>query len=91
MEYSYQDIMEELLNCSEIQPGLSSEEPALPLEPGPETPPKPKLKIEKMERCLHGRSCRYLKSKPPARPMCDAAGLPVWDLEECPIMNWGRK
>ena len=50
-----------------------------------------KLKIEKMETCLHGRGCRHLKSEPPARPMCDAVGLPVWDLLECPLMWWVGK
>jgi len=50
-----------------------------------------KLKIEKMERCLHDRSCRHLISEPPARPLCDAAGLPVFDLNECPLMMWAPK
>ena len=54
-------------------------------------PLKTKLKIEKMERCLHGRSCRNLISEPPASPMCDAAGLPVFDLNECPLMMWAEK
>ena len=63
----------------------------LSYQAAPPPPGKPKLKIEKMERCLHGRSCRYLKSDPPASPLCDKAGVPVWDLIECPIMNWAPK
>ena len=67
----------------------------LQLEPFSEeplnVPTVPTLKIEKMTECLHGKSCHHLKSYPPARPICKAAGLPVWDLTECPVLNWGEK
>ena len=50
--------------------------------------PVPKYRIEGMEKCLHGRWCKYLKSKPPARPMCEMAGQPIFDLDQCPDWNW---
>jgi len=54
-------------------------------------PATSKLKIEKMTRCLHGQSCEHLDSQPPARPICDVAGMPVFDLTECPLMGWASK
>jgi len=61
-----------------------------PLKPEAD-PPKPKLKIEKMTTCLNSQGCRHLQSDPPARPICTMAGMPVFDLIECPESNWGEK
>lgn len=89
MEYSYQNIMDEIFNRSTIQPVPSYEESFE--TPEPELEPKPKLKIETMTTCLYGRSCPHLQSEPPARPLCDKAGLPVWDLKECPGQKRGKR
>jgi hypothetical protein len=53
-------------------------------------PIKNKLKIEKMTKCLHGRSCEYLSFNG-EKNICQAAGCPVWDLVECPLMWWAEK
>jgi hypothetical protein len=53
-------------------------------------PIKNKLKIEKMTKCLHGRSCEYLSFNG-EKNLCQAAGAPVWDLVECPLMWWAEK
>lgn len=71
-----------------VQPESSLEESFVESAPEPESV-KSKLKIEKMQQCLHGRSCRHLKSEPPARPLCKKAEKSVFDLIECPIKQWG--
>ena len=86
MDYSYQTIMDEIKKCS---CAILEREPSS--EKSLNVPTVSTLKIEKMTECLHGKSCHHLKSDPPARPICEKAGEPVWDLTECPIQNWAPK
>jgi hypothetical protein len=47
------------------------------------------LKIEPMNKCLHGKNCRHLMAPGgDVRPTCKKNGLPVFDMNQCPAGLW---
>ena len=47
--------------------------------------------IEPMRECIHGGQCRYLDAPGGCRPICSKAGIPVFDLDICPVNQWARQ
>ncbi len=46
------------------------------------------LKIEAMTVCLDGKQCPHLNGPGDRRPVCSRAGMPVFDLNRCPLNRW---
>ena len=51
--------------------------------------PDPVLKIEPMNECRNSQPCQHLIFN--GKNICAAAGVPVWDLTECPLQRWALR
>lgn len=48
----------------------------------------PEIKIEPMEKCLHGRPCRHLAAGGIYSPACELSVDGIFNMRKCPLDYW---